>query len=505
MKGSVSPITVELADESATELLGTDIAAALGPGDLVALEGDLGAGKTTLARAIVRSICADRGLEVPSPTYTLVQSYEGLVGVAHFDLYRLGAADELEELGLEEALNEGIALVEWADRFADALPGHALEVHLAEHGTDGRLATLSGTDRTMERLLRSRRIRKFLGDAGWGAAWRQPLTGDASTRTYETILLENREPRLIMDAPAQPDGPVVKDGKPYSAIAHLAETVEPFVAIDGLLRERGYAAPEIHAADLDAGILLIEYLQGEPFLGAEGKPIADRYLAAAELLADMHERKWPRELEGPFGARHVIPDYDLPALMIEAELLLDWYMPAITGSIPGDRDRQAYSDAWHSIFSLLRQSEKTIVLRDFHSPNIIWQPSKAGYDRLGIIDFQDAVWGPAAYDVVSLAQDARVTISPELERAVIDTYCRHRRSDGFDETVFRRDYAVMSMQRLAKLFGIFVRLDRRDGKPAYLRHLPRVRDYARRTIDHDALAPMRALFDEWGLLAEELA
>src|SRR5690606_7542298 len=146
--------------------------------------------------------------------------------------------------------------------------------------------------------------------------------------------------------------------------------------------------------------------------------------------------------------------------------------------------------------------ESSLVLRDYHSPNLIWRPGASGLDRLGLIDFQDALLGPSAYDLASLAQDARVTVPPELETRTVDAYCAARgRSDSFDEDAFRRDYAIMAAQRNSKILGIFVRLDRRDGKPAYLAHLPRIRAYLARALAHPALAPVRLLYERWGVLA----
>jgi aminoglycoside/choline kinase family phosphotransferase len=195
-----------------------------------------------------------------------------------------------------------------------------------------------------------------------------------------------------------------------------------------------------------------------------------------------------------------LPPYDRAAMMIEAELLLDWYLPFLTGAAPSEADRQAFAAAWSAVLDRLAGGERSLVLRDYHSPNIIWRGAREGRDRLGLIDFQDALIGPAAYDLASLAQDARVTMTEELERDTLEAYCSARHARGpFDEASFRRDYAIMSLQRNSKILGIFVRLDRRDGKPAYLRHLPRIRDYVRRSIGHAALAPLNGLYGRWNL------
>jgi tRNA threonylcarbamoyladenosine biosynthesis protein TsaE len=137
--------TVPLADLAATQALGARIAAALSVGDAVALEGDLGAGKTTLARAILRSLGVTE--EVPSPTFTLVQYYETpMLNVRHYDLYRIEKPEEVDELGLDEALDDGAALIEWPERAVAWLPPDRL--HVAMSLTNGtRKAKISGPPR----------------------------------------------------------------------------------------------------------------------------------------------------------------------------------------------------------------------------------------------------------------------------------------------------------------------------------------------------------------------
>ncbi len=141
------------------------------------------------------------------------------------------------------------------------------------------------------------------------------------------------------------------------------------------------------------------------------------------------------------------------------------------------------------------------MLRDFHSPNIIWRADRKGHDRLGVVDFQDALIGPSAYDVASLAMDARVTVPPEIERTTIDAYVAARRGhNGFDESHFAEANAIMAAQRNSKILGIFVRLNERDGKPAYLQHLPRIRNYLERALAHPALTDLRDFYIRNGLI-----
>ncbi|TPN84213.1 tRNA (adenosine(37)-N6)-threonylcarbamoyltransferase complex ATPase subunit type 1 TsaE [Mesorhizobium sp. CU2] len=491
-----------LADEAATARLGEDLAMALRAGDAIALKGDLGAGKSTLARALIRALADDAGLEVPSPTFTLVQSYETRVPVSHFDLYRLASPDELDELGLEDALAQGAALIEWPERAGDRLPANALWVELAEQG-EGRVARLSGQGPVFERAARSLAMRDFLDYAGWGDASRRYFVGDASARSYEIVSLPGQAPRVLMNSPRLVLGPPVRDGKPYAVIAHTAQSVAAFVAIDRALLAAGVSVPVIHAQDLDQGFLLIEHLGSEGFLGSDGQPIAERYEAAAELLAMMHDEAWPEHMEAAPGVFHDVPPFDRDAMLIEADLLVDWYVPWITGKPANDDLRAGYHAAWNAVLDRLAGSEYTLMLRDFHSPNIIWRAERNGLDRLGIVDVQDALIGPAAYDVASLAMDARVTVSPEIERRTFAAYVAARRSAGaFDEATFAEAYAIMAAQRNSKILGIFVRLEKRDGKPYYLKHLPRIRDYLRRALAHPELSKLKDFYMAHGLLEE---
>lgn len=493
-------LTVALAGEAETDRLGHDLALALRPGDLVALWGDLGAGKTALARAILRKLARDPGLDVPSPTFTLVQTYATEPPVAHFDLYRLSSPDELDELGLDEALSGGAALVEWPARAGSRLPQTRLDVELAIAG-NGRVATISGEGPLFARVARSLAIRDFLVANGRIDAAREPFPGDASARAYEVVQAEGEPPRVLMNAPKLPLGPVLRDGLSYIEIAHIAREVSPFVAVADALRSRGFVAPEVLATDLEAGLLLLEHLGTDGVLDAARKPIAERYVEAARLLAALHAAPWAPELPLPGGATHIVPPFDRAAMLVEVGLLLDWYVPHVTGHPAPDGLRDAFAATWNALIDRLAQAEQSIVLRDYHSPNLIWRGERAGLDRLGLLDFQDAMIGPAAYDVASLAWDARVDVERRLSAAVIEAYAGAR-GERFDRAGFEEALAIMSAQRNSKILGIFVRLDRRDGKPQYLRHLPRIRAYLRAAFAHPALAALAALYAEHGLLDE---
>ncbi|MEX6507358.1 tRNA (adenosine(37)-N6)-threonylcarbamoyltransferase complex ATPase subunit type 1 TsaE [Jiella sp. M17.18] len=496
---------VILADTEATERLGADLALLLRPGDVVALEGDLGAGKSTLARAAVRAIADDAGLEVPSPTYTLVQSYDTTPPVAHFDLYRLGDASELSELGFEDAAESGVVLVEWPERAADVLAAANVRIQLATlPGGAGRIATITADGPAAARIARTLALRAFLVDAGLGTAARHRFTGDASPRRYETVDADDSK-LVLMDAPRQPAGPVIRDGLPYTRIAHIAEDVVPFVALARTLHAAGFAVPAILRSDIEKGILLINHLGSGSVLDDAGRPIAARYEAAAECLAELHAFPWPQDIPVADGIVHTVPRFDRRAMQAEIDLLIDWFLPSRKGRKATGDERALFEEIWSELFDELASAETSLILRDVHSPNIIWRQQESGRARVGLIDFQDAMIGPSAYDLASLAQDARVNIPAELEASLVSTYIDRRRADraDFDAFGFERDYAIMATQRASKILGIFVRLCERDGKPQYLRHIPRLKTYLARTLGHPSLAALRSLYADWGVLDED--
>ncbi|AIK45362.1 MULTISPECIES: tRNA (adenosine(37)-N6)-threonylcarbamoyltransferase complex ATPase subunit type 1 TsaE [Brucella/Ochrobactrum group] len=507
MSASQSSISYFLPDEAATQRFGEDFALALQKGDLVTLSGDLGAGKSSLARAIIRAIADDEGLDVPSPTFTLVQSYEALrIAVAHADLYRISHGEELDELGLPEFLEDGVVLAEWPEQGEGFLSEPSFAVTLSHEGA-GRRISVSGPVAAIQRLERSHAIRAFLDLHGRADATRRYLQGDASPRKYETIRTAAHGVEILMNAPQMPYDPPLRDGKTYRQIAHLAENILAFAAINGLLAGQDFRVPQMRAANLDAGFLILENLGTEGVRASSGEPVAERYEAAGRFLAHLHGVSWPGHAPVAGHPDHIIAGFDRDAMMIEVSLIGQWYAPRMMGRQLTDAEKQAYEAAWDHVIADIADVEKSLLLRDYHSPNLFWFPEAEGKDKIGVIDFQDAMIGPAAYDVASLALDARVTISPELEQAVVAAYCDERCALGhaFDEALFRKAYAAMGAQRNAKLLGLFVRLDERDGKPDYLKHLPRIHDYLGRVLKHSVMAPVAAWFEELGLMQQEEA
>ena len=486
-----------LADENATARLAEDVAAVLRPGDLVGLSGGLGAGKTTFARALIRALAADPAYEVPSPTFPLrIDHSLPWLKVAHADLYRLAAAGELDEVGLEDALAEGAVLVEWPERLPQDFSSERLDLAFALDG-EGRRVEIFGAGAWPARLARSFDIRAFLDRADFSGAARLPLAGDASHRAYERIV-RNSATSILMNAPARREGPPVAAGRSYDAIAHRALDVRPFVALDLALREAGIRVPEIQAADIESGLLLLEDLGNERITDGAGAPMIERYEAAIDLLVFMHNRQWPAEIPLPGGERYSLPPYDREALLIEISLFPDWFgghggEPAFP---PGRRE--AFLSAWAEVIRGVDPST-TWVMRDFHSPNILWQRQASGLDRIGVIDFQDALIGHPAYDVASLAQDARVPLTEEQERHLKARYIAGRRAADptFDAQAFDAAYAVLALQRATKVLGIFTRLALAEGKPGYRRHRERLKALIRRNLAHPVLSGLRLWYEPY--------
>jgi tRNA threonylcarbamoyl adenosine modification protein YjeE len=492
-------LTLTLPDEEATRRFATDLAAALEPGDLVTLSGDLGAGKTTFARTLIRHLAGDETIEVPSPTFTFVQSYNlPRFTLIHADLYRVRSAAELAELGFDDVPDGAVVLMEWPDRAAEALPAHRLDIAFTlapAAGPNVRQVRYTGYGAFAARAERIAVLRGFIDEAGFGEAQRRRMQGDASTRIFERLTADNRT-TVLMNAPRRPDGPPVRDGKPYSAIAHLAEDIVPYIALASGLRRIDLSAPEILHADLDQGLILMEDLGDEHIVsGDPAAPVEIRYATAVELLASLHARNLPDRLPVTGTLDYRLPRYDIGAFLIEAELLLDWYLVHV-GAPLREAARAAFVRLWRNALEPAMEAPATWVLRDYHSPNLLWLPQREGVGRIGLVDFQDALIGPAAYDVASLLQDARVDVPENMEMNLLGRYVRARlNQDGdFDTGGFTLLYATLAAQRATKILGIFARLQRRDGKPQYLRHIPRLWGYLQRSLAHPALAGLKAWY-----------
>lgn len=316
---------------------------------------------------------------------------------------------------------------------------------------------------------RSALIDRFLADNGWGDGNRGPLADDASFRRYERLTRDG-ERAVLMDAPPP------------------QEDVRPFAAIAGLLQDLGFSAPEVRARDVENGLLLLEDLGDTTYTRvlADGGDEEALYTLAVDVLIELHRRFDPNAAD--------IPDYDDARLLDEAALLADWYLPAVTGAPLPAASRTEYLDLWRAALSVARAAPSSLVLRDFHVDNLMLLDGRPGVCACGLLDFQDAVIGPVTYDLASLFEDARRDVPPELASRLMDRYLAA--FPALDRAAIEASYAVMAGQRSAKILGIFTRLDRRDGKPVYLEHIPRVWRWLEGDLAHPALADLKAWFDD---------
>lgn len=302
----------------------------------------------------------------------------------------------------------------------------------------------------------------FVENAGWGGAAVAALPGDASFRRYFR-LARGGESAMLMHAP-----PPHEDPAPFLHVAHW-------------LNDNGMRAPAIFAEDAGKGWVLTEDFGNDRMRDwLDANPGEERvaYEAAVDALAALH-----RLPPGPFAP------YDMGVYAREAALLTEWYCPA-QGL---DVDAQGYAAAWAEVMApvLARQTPGVTVLRDYHAENIMLLGGKASAPQ-GLIDFQDALVGHPAYDLVSLLQDARRDVDVHLETAMLLHYSQ---AIGGADDEFLADYATLGAQRNAKIVGIFTRLNARDGKPRYLAMIPRVWAALERDLAHPALEPVAAWFD----------
>ena len=315
---------------------------------------------------------------------------------------------------------------------------------------------------------RAQRISTFLEGQGWGACKRTPLAGDASFRRYER-LHRGADRAVLMDAPPP------------------QENVRPFIAIDRLLASAGLAVPTIHGADEEAGLLLLEDLGDDTYtrLLARGEAEERLYDLAVDLLIELHRRLPPASLT------HV-PVFEEATALRQVKLLLEWYWPVTqAGSVPPVAAAE-FEAAWHQVLGLWQRSPKGLVLFDYHVDNLMLLAGRSGVASVGLLDFQDAMLGPRAFDLASLIDDARRDVPADLAARLMARYLAA--FPDLDRAAFAASYAASGAQRHTRILGTFTRLCRRDGKPGYLAFIPRVWRQLEAQLAHPALAPLAAWY-----------
>jgi aminoglycoside/choline kinase family phosphotransferase len=346
-------------------------------------------------------------------------------------------------------------------------------------------------------------IAGFLKRSGWGTARLDPLVADASTRRYIRLHKDGRTAMLMdqpqaAEAPAAPAGatPEQRHALGYNAIARLAGAdCGRFIAAANYLRARGLSAPEIYSYDVGEGLVLIEDLGDRLYADTLNKGGDENglYKAAAEVLSQLHAERAPTVLP-PDKPLHT---YDETALLAEVDLMTEWFAPVALGRTLAADEIEEHRALWRAVLRDAVGASSVFVHRDYHAQNLMWLEDRSGAARVGLIDFQDAVAGTTAYDLISLVEDARRDVPAEIAELATGHYLETMKAQGTprDEQAFRSEMAVMAAQRNAKIAGIFARLSKRDGKPRYLGYLPRVWGYLNRDLSHPDLSNLKHWYD----------
>jgi aminoglycoside/choline kinase family phosphotransferase len=347
-------------------------------------------------------------------------------------------------------------------------------------------------------LQRSEALARVLEETGFAGAERDPLPGDASTRRYERLKLGDRR-AMLMDAPPSaeskpcPPGatPAERRTLGWNAAARLAASrVDAFVAVASYLESLGLAPPKIYGADCEAGYAVIEDLGDNLFAnilanGAEEIPL---YEQAARVLAHMHKSPPPPlRLEGPANANWPLLDYDALALEVNADLFVEWLPRAAEVRID-DAARARWEKIRDALIVKALGFPRAFTIRDYHAENLLWLPEREGLQRVGLLDFQDAVRGWRGWDFSMLLHDARRDVSPAAHQAAVSAYLE---ATGASEAELQRELAVLGAINTMRILGIFSRLTARDNKPRYLAFMPRMWGHLARTLEHPSLADAR--------------
>ena len=317
---------------------------------------------------------------------------------------------------------------------------------------------------------RTDKLLDFVDRSGWKQANRSLLAADASTRSYDRLHHhQTNETRVVMDEP------------PISG-----SSIPAFLQVTEILRKAGFSAPEVYATDTRNGFLLIEDLGDDLFAKrCANNPVLEKtlYETAIDVLLELRHQPVPRN----------IAPYDSATYLREAQLLTEWYLPAASRtSVSADLAR-TFDALINRTCAQIPKEQSVLVLRDYHAENLLWLPNRQGIKRVGLLDYQDALIGHPAYDLVSLLEDARRDTTAELRASMLQRYIR---SAGSDPDEFTKAYHILGAQRNIKIIGIFARLFLRDGKEKYLDLIPRVWNHLQRDLTHPALAELRDWIDQ---------
>ncbi len=315
---------------------------------------------------------------------------------------------------------------------------------------------------------RNQKRNDFINNIAWGDAESVVVAGDASHRSYDRLTKQDGKTAILMNSPPE-----------------KGEDVKPFIKILNHLRDNGLEAPALLDSDLENGFLLLEDLGDDLFVRmCQTSPELeeDLYKAAIDALVQLHAASNPKDTAA----------YDLDAYLHETDLVTDWYLPSISGQVTTYALTKSYRAEVTAVCEAIKTPHPVLVLRDYHAENLLWLPDRSGVKNIGLLDFQDALIGHPAYDLVSLLEDARRDTSKELQASMKDYFIKKSKAS---KNAFNYAYAALGAQRNLKIIGIFARLCVRDSKPHYVDLIPRVWAHLQNDLSHPDLASLKNWVD----------
>jgi hypothetical protein len=345
--------------------------------------------------------------------------------------------------------------------------------------------------------------RAFLAAHGFGQAVREPMGGDASTRLYERLRLPSGETFIFMDQPPALESAISPPGATaaerlalgYNAASRLAAgSVAAFVAVAEYLRGQGLSAPAVPAHDVAEGLAVLEDL-GEGLFASligDGQDERPLYEAAVDVQVALHRATPPDVLIAGDAAWPLLA-YDALALKVGTDTFLEWWpkfagLPAFAPAAVAEWDA-----LWAPVFARGEAGASVFTHRDYHAQNLLWLPTRAGPARVGLLDFQDALRGHAAWDLTHLLQDARRDVEPALEAAMLERYLAAR--PALDADAFLADYRALAASNAARILGRVFARQALLGRSQYKAYMPRTWRYLERNLADPALADLKRWFD----------
>ena len=460
------------------EKLAKELTPLLNEGGVMTLNGQIGAGKTALAKLVIHDLTQVPLEDIISPTFNLYHTYnKDNLEITHYDLYRIESEIELLEIDLNEAFTDKICIIEWADRFKDLLPKDRIEVTITCLKNE-RLYKINPLGKFKDVVKNWAKIENFLSDLDINFTELQRLRGDASKRKYYRVKnLDNT--MILMDATQESD---------MKSKTGPTDGINDFIKIQEYLDSIDVRVPKLIARNKHDNIILEEDLGEYSYTDMLTKEnYVELYNPAIKTLIHISNINHPKNISTNSNP-HYLREFDLDTYLNEAEIFIDYYWPFIHGKQCNADKKKEFRDIMVGVYSNLT-NDKTLMLRDFHSPNLLFLENENGYRKCAVIDFQDALFGHPLYDLVSLTNDARITIDEYQEKYLIELYKKDFPFNNFqfDSLSFMQQYHILGVQRSIKILGIFARLAILEANQNYLVHMPRIICYFKRIMQSGSI------------------